>query len=403
MGKRKQPERGAAAGAAAKAAATPPRLGDHASSMAEPMLLLADVHIKVKGGTVLPAHAVTLVQHCATLARSSELFADATSKAPAALSSPFDEYEEADVARFLECIYRSAYHPPLLGPDAAVVRLAHALDSALVLAGAQRHLAQWVRTRTAAADVAAAAELAALCGWDDLRATSASALAERLQAPLVAAAAPSLLALSDAHAFEFARGVIDHCPPELAARAVGTLAANYRRLHAEASAAARASALSPAATATALAAAGGAALALDGCFVALLNAHGPASAATFESHGRGWELLLQPPVETDGDPSLGLRLVRGAPAEARYDLGFRNLLGDGGMLERGDEDVFFPGTSSWVDLDLPAAEFHDPAEGWAEHGRAAPFVRILSLSDLPPREARATPDADFGILLVDLE
>jgi hypothetical protein len=216
MSKRKQPERGAAAGAASNAAPPPPRLGDSSSYMAEPMLLLADVHIRVKGGAVLPAHAVTLVQHCTTLARSSELFADATNKAPVALGSPFDEYEEADVARFLECIYRSAYRPPVRGPDAVVVRLVYALDSALVLAGVQRRLSpsrlpRWVHARTTASDVAAAAEIAALCGWDDLRVTSAWVLAAKLQAPLGDPTTPAQLALSDAHAFEFARGVIDHC------------------------------------------------------------------------------------------------------------------------------------------------------------------------------------------------
>jgi hypothetical protein len=55
--------------------------------MPEPLLPLADVRIKVKSGGVLPAHASALVLNCGALARSSELFADATSKAPAALSA----------------------------------------------------------------------------------------------------------------------------------------------------------------------------------------------------------------------------------------------------------------------------------------------------------------------------
>jgi hypothetical protein len=92
---------------------------------------------------------------------------------------------------------------------------------------------------------------------------------EGLQARL--GAAPAQLALSDAHAFSLARSLIGAGPPELVARAVGTLAANFRRLHAKASATARNSALSPAATAAALAAAGGAALALGGRFVAALG------------------------------------------------------------------------------------------------------------------------------------
>jgi hypothetical protein len=40
---------------------------------------------------VLPAHAATLVQHCGTLARLSELFVGASPERPAALSAPFDE------------------------------------------------------------------------------------------------------------------------------------------------------------------------------------------------------------------------------------------------------------------------------------------------------------------------
>ena len=106
MGKRKEPERGAEAGAAAApaAAAPPSRLGDHSSYMPEPLRPLADVRLKLKGGATLLAHSVKLVEACGALARSSELFAGASAERPAALSAPFDEYEEADVKRFLKCI-----------------------------------------------------------------------------------------------------------------------------------------------------------------------------------------------------------------------------------------------------------------------------------------------------------
>jgi hypothetical protein len=103
VSKRKEPE--GAAPAAAGPPLPPPRLGDHAAYMPEGLLALADVHVKVRGGLALPAHAVTLVQHCRVLARSSELFVGASPERPAALSSPFDEYAEADVAHFLRCVY----------------------------------------------------------------------------------------------------------------------------------------------------------------------------------------------------------------------------------------------------------------------------------------------------------
>jgi hypothetical protein len=59
---------------------------------------------------------------------------------------------------------------------------------------------------------------------------------DALQAPLGAAATPAQQALSDVDAFDVAQSLIDNFAPELAARAVGTLAANFRRLHAKASA-----------------------------------------------------------------------------------------------------------------------------------------------------------------------
>jgi hypothetical protein len=137
-------ERAAAAADAADAAA-----GRRAAASPRQLLLLharadaplADVRIKVEGGVVLPVHAMALVQHCGALARSSELFVGASPARPAALSSPFDEFAEADVARFLQCIYTAATAPEkedVVQP--AVVRLAHALDAAPVLAAARSHL-----------------------------------------------------------------------------------------------------------------------------------------------------------------------------------------------------------------------------------------------------------------------
>jgi hypothetical protein len=117
MSKRKEPEGERALGAAG-APPPPARLGDHSSYMPEPLLPLADVRIKVKGGSTLPAHTMTLVLNCGALARSSELFVGASGERPAALSAPFDKYAEADVARFLKCIYAVA-GAALLAKDAA--------------------------------------------------------------------------------------------------------------------------------------------------------------------------------------------------------------------------------------------------------------------------------------------
>ena len=323
MSKRKEPE-GEHAPAAPGAPPPPPRLGDHSSYMPEPLLPLADVHIKVKEGSTLPAHTLKLAETCGALARSSELFAGASAERPVALSSPFDEYAEADVARFLKCIY-TATGNALSAEDATlptVVRLAHALDAAPVLAAARRRLVEQVRTNARASEIVEAAKLAALCSWEDVRTESAAALVDRLQQPLGEADTPVQQALSDVDAFWFARALIELCPPELAARAVGTLAANFRWLRAAAPAAARDSALSPAeAAVAALAAADNAAIEVDGRFAAALDVPAfsddrPDDGSAFNSLGLDWELVLMANGEmgaADGRPRLGLELRGGWP------------------------------------------------------------------------------------------
>ena len=327
MSKRKEPE-DERAPAAVGAPPPPPRLGDPSSSMAEPLLPLADVRIKVQGGILLPAHASTLVQNCGALARSSELFADATSKAPSALSAPFDECAEADVARFLKCIYTSvgAALPAADAARPAVVRLAHALDAAPVLAAARRAFVELVQSGATVLEIAEAAELAALCGWEDVRAETEAVLVDGLQTPLGAAATPAQQVLSDVNAFDFARDLIDSCAPALAKRVVGTLAANFRRLHAKASAGARASALDPPAVAAAvLASVNKVALEVDGRFAASMdvpdfNDERPGFWAPFKSHGLEWSLILMPngsQGNTDGRPCVGLELRSGWPKKVK--------------------------------------------------------------------------------------
>jgi hypothetical protein len=327
MSKRKEPE-GAAPADAVAGPPTPPRLGDHSSYMAEPLLPLDYVHIKVAGGRVLPAHAMKLVETCAALARSSELFVSASPARPAALSAPFDEYAEADVARFLLCIYDSA-KLAARGEDAArpaVVRLAHALDAAPVLAAARRHMLAELQGSSTLTEVCSAAELASLFGWGDVRTESVSALVDGLQTLLGAATAtPAQQALSDIDAFDVAHKVIEKCVPELATHVFGTLAANFRRLHAKASAAARDSALSPAeAAAAALVSANGTALEVDGRFMDLMSVPDLSSDITMirtasKSHGLDWELILEPNGGDgdDGHPCVGVGLLGDWPKKAR--------------------------------------------------------------------------------------
>ncbi len=234
------------------------------------------------------------------------------------------EYTEADVARFLKRIYTSA-DVAMRGEDAAlpaVVRLAHALDAAPVLAAAQCHTLAGVWESTSITKIVEAAELAALCGWDDVRTESVFALLDDLQAQLGAAATPAQQALNDVEAFNQADALFDACTPQLAQRVVGTLAANFRRQLAQASAAARAAALhSPAAAAAAdLASADSAAIEADGRFL-FLTPVPPFSAnrliidAAFKSHGLDWKLALEPNGRGGGgkQPCVGFSLVRGWP------------------------------------------------------------------------------------------
>jgi hypothetical protein len=154
MSKRKEPE-GATPAAAASA---PPRFGDHSSYTAETLVAVADVRIKVEGGAALPARTVPLLQRCGALARSPELFVGASAERPVPRSAPLDEYAEADVARFPRrlCASAGAALPAEDLARPAVVRLAHALDAAPVLAAAQRQLAATVRAGGRSAQISEA-------------------------------------------------------------------------------------------------------------------------------------------------------------------------------------------------------------------------------------------------------
>lgn len=371
-------------------------LGDHSSYMPQMMLVLADVRVKVKGGAVLPAHALKLVETCGAIAGSSELFAGATPERPAALSSPFDEFEEADVARFLKCIYTATGNAMQAEGVcvAAVVRLAHSLDAAPVLAAAQRHTLEDLQRRPTYHKIFEANELAALCGWDDVHNAGVATLVTGLQKPPGTMETSANVALSDIIAFNHAHNMIQACPPELAARVFGTLAANFRRLYAEASDAVRNSLLSPAeAVAASRAAADGVALeSRCGRFVDMIDVRAAWSddterVAPFKSHGLEWKLIFH---LLNGRPCVGLELLSGWPKKVRYQVGLVNwmrcsdqLLGewDVGETVLTEGDRWATGSA---DI-LTAETFRDPAAGWVNfHGHAAPFVRILEVSDPTP-------------------
>ena len=400
MSEWKDPEGETPAGAPATAAAPPPRLGDHSAYMPEPMLLLADVHIKVRGGSTLPAHALKLVENCGALACSSELFADATSKAPAALSAPFDEYAEADVARFLRCICVAA-GAELPSEDAArpaVVRLAHALDAAAVVAAARVRLVQ-VLGRATFAEVAETEELAVLCGWDDVRVETVKSLVATLQAP-AGAHAETLALMSDIKAISLARAMIDGLPAELAASAFGTLTANFRRLSHTASQEARnAALLGPAAAKSALIGARGDAFEIDGRFAAVIAVHDfsdarPESVAAFKSRGLEWEIVLQPngtQYDASGKPAFTLALLGGWPKKVRWSYGFiKSNLGrrPSATWECEEfEDVLTKfATEPTSSTNMTPASFR---ADWVHLGVAAPFVRIVDVTDPTPEEVAA--------------
>ena len=371
-------------------------LGDHSSYMPQMMLVLADVRLKVKGGAVLPAHALKLVETCGAIAGSSELFAGATPERPAALISPFDEFEEADVARFLKCIY-TATGNALQAEDAcvaAVVRLAHALDAAPVLAAAQRHTLAALQYSSTYPYIVEASELAALCGWDDVRNAGVATLIDGLQKPLGTMETSANVALSDINAFDHVHNLIKACPLELAALAFGTLAANYRRLY---STLPPVLGFSPMSTAEAVAASRAAVdgVALEsrcGRFVAAISVPEfsddfTSCVAPFKSHGLEWKLIFH---LLNSRLCVGLELLSGWPKKVHYQVGLVNWsaapLGEMGERDEGEGVFTEEGAAAALEIsNLTPETFRDPAAGWVNfHGHAAPFVRILEVNDPAP-------------------
>jgi hypothetical protein len=114
----------------------------------------------------------------------------------------------------------------------------------------------------------------------------------------------------------------------------------------------------------------------------------------FKSHDLEWQLKFHPngrrhpaDIMLNGRPCVGLELLSGWPKKVRYQVGLVNwskaLLGGLGagetVLTEGDRWA----TGS-VDTLTPET-LRDPAAGWVNfHGHAAPFVRILEVSDPTP-------------------
>ena len=79
----------------------------------------------------------------------------------------------------------------------------------------------------------------------------------------------------------------------------------------------------------------------------------------------------------------------------RYQVGLISWADEPPLEIPVDEDVFIKNAAGWdQDVgDLTRARFCDPAAGWVARRLAAPFVRILAVSDATPEEAAAADAA----------
>ena len=77
----------------------------------------------------------------------------------------------------------------------------------------------------------------------------------------------------------------------------------------------------------------------------------------------------------------------------RYRVGLINLT-DSPLKEYRVSENIFDDSFAWTNRenDMTAAHFHDPAAGWVVRGRAAPFIRILEVSDPTAEELAAAQD-----------
>ena len=84
---------------------------------------------------------------------------------------------------------------------------------------------------------------------------------------------------------------------------------------------------------------------------------------------------------------MGLELLSGWPKKVSYQVGLVNwsaaLLGE---MDEGEAVLTEGGAAAAFEIgNLTPETFRDPAGGWVNsHGHAAPFVRILEVSDPTP-------------------
>ncbi len=110
--------------------------------------------------------------------------------------------------------------------------------------------------------------------------------------------------------------------------------------------------------------------------------------APFKSHGLEWQLIFRPNGDrVNGLPCVGLELLSGWPKKVHYQVGLVNwsaaLLGEMG---EGEAVLTEEGAAAALGIgNLTPETFRDPAAGWVNFdGHAAPFVRILEVSDPAP-------------------
>ncbi len=102
--------------------------------------------------------------------------------------------------------------------------------------------------------------------------------------------------------------------------------------------------------------------------------------------------MLRPdgrPGQADGHPRVGLKLLGGWPKKVRCQTALVNFTGAAQVRECSTVFVENSNSLTLVFNDLTLAGFRDPTAGWVVRGRAAPFVRVLEVSDPTAEEVAA--------------
>jgi hypothetical protein len=206
--------------------------GDAAAYMSEAdlaILDLATLHIRVRGARLLRVHRSTLARSCRSLADIVELLERATKDAPVTLATPFGDYEEVDVVRFLRFVYATAGEPvpaDLITPE--VLRLAHTLRCDPLLSYAKKYLTGTVHM-SSIADAARIVDMAGICQWPDLDLAATDRMVHVMTQPIGNMNTPFLRRASDMVAERHAESFMKRCTPSTAQRLIYMLAADARR------------------------------------------------------------------------------------------------------------------------------------------------------------------------------